>query len=205
MLTPEILLHAYRIGYFPMADPDEDDAVYWYAPDPRAILPLDGFRASRSLRQRLRRGTYSVTTDRAFERVIEACAAPAPGREQTWISAEVEAAYTSLHHQGAAHSVECWDESGALAGGLYGVAIGGAFFGESMFSHATDASKVALAHLVEHLVARGFMLLDVQMHTDHLARMGVIEISREAYEDRLATALIQPARLAQRVASGETA
>ena len=189
MLTPSVLRHAYRLGYFPMADPDEGDEIFWYAPDPRAILPLDGLRVSRSLRQRLRRGTFRVTVDAAFEAVLNACAAPAPGREQTWISAEIARAYTALHREGDAHSVECWDASGELAGGLYGVALGGAFFGESMFSRQTDASKVALAHLVGHLRARGFGLLDVQMHTDHLARLGVIEIPRDDYERRLARAL----------------
>ena len=130
-----------------------------------------------------------MTVDQAFEAVIGACACPAPGREQTWISAEVEGAYTELHREGAAHSVECWDASGELVGGLYGVAVGGAFFGESMFSRATDASKVALVHLVERLRARGFVLLDVQMQTDHLASLGVVEIPRDEYEARLAAAV----------------
>ena len=176
-----------------MADPDDGDRIFWYAPDPRAVLPLDALRVSRSLRQRLRRGTYHVTTDRAFERVVEACAAPAPGREQTWISAEIAQAYTALHHEGVAHSVECWDASGALAGGLYGVSFGGAFFGESMFSRQADASKVALVHLVARLRAGGYTLLDVQMQTDHLSRLGAIEISRETYERRLEAALTVPA------------
>ena len=172
-----------------MADPDDDDRVFWYAPDPRAVLPLGGLRVSRSLRQRIRRATYSVTVDRAFERVIRACAAPAPGREQTWISDEIVEAYTALHRVGQAHSVECWDGAGELAGGLYGVRVGGAFFGESMFSHQTDASKVALVHLVGRLRAGGFALLDVQMQTPHLARMGAIEIPRDVYERRLAVAI----------------
>lgn len=189
MLRPSVLLHAYRIGLFPMADPDDEDRIYWYAPDPRAILPLDGLRVTRSLRQRIRRGTFRVSVDEAFERVISACAAPAPGREQTWISDEIRWAYTALHRAGYAHSVECWDADGQLAGGLYGVRLGGAFFGESMFSRQTDASKVALVHLVERLRAGGFALLDVQMQTDHLARMGAVEVSREAYERRLDAAL----------------
>ncbi|HIG76343.1 MAG TPA: leucyl/phenylalanyl-tRNA--protein transferase [Bacteroidetes bacterium] len=189
MLRPSILLHAYRIGLFPMADPDDEDRIYWYAPDPRALLPLDGLRVTRSLRQRIRRGTFRVSVDEAFERVISACAAPAPGREQTWISDEIRWAYTALHRAGYAHSVECWDADGQLAGGLYGVRLGGAFFGESMFSRQTDASKVALVHLVERLRAGGFALLDVQMQTDHLARMGAVEVSREAYEQRLDAAL----------------
>jgi len=189
VLRPSILLHAYRIGLFPMADPDDEDRIYWYAPDPRALLPLDGLRVTRSLRQRIRRGTFRVSVDEAFERVISACAAPAPGREQTWISDEIRWAYTALHRAGYAHSVECWDADGQLAGGLYGVRLGGAFFGESMFSRQTDASKVALVHLVERLRAGGFALLDVQMQTDHLARMGAVEVSREAYEQRLDAAL----------------
>lgn len=172
-----------------MADPDEEDRIYWYAPDPRAILPLDGLRVSRSLRKRLRRKTFRVTVDRAFEAVIAACAEPAPGREQTWISEEIRWAYTMLHRAGYAHSVECWDGDGHLVGGLYGVRLGGAFFGESMFSRQTDASKVALVRLVERLRAGGFELLDVQMQTDHLARLGAIEIPRDTYERRLAMAL----------------
>ena len=188
-LRPELLLHAYRGGLFPMADPDDGDRIFWCAPDPRAVLPLDGLRVSRSLRQRLRRGTYRVTADQAFNDVVEGCAAPAPGREQTWISAEIAEAYRLLHRLGHAHSVECWDGSGALVGGLYGVALGGAFFGESMFSRATDASKVALVRLVERLRVGGFSLLDVQMQTPHLARLGVVEVSREAYEARLAEAV----------------
>lgn len=189
MLRPSVLLHAYRAGLFPMADPDEDDRIYWYAPDPRAILPLDGLRVTRSLRQRIRRGTFSVTVDRAFEHVIAACAEPAPGREQTWISDEIRWAYSALYHAGYAHSVECWNERGRLVGGLYGVKLGGAFFGESMFSRETDASKVALVHLVERMRAGGFTLLDVQLQNPHLQRLGAIEISREAYEKRLAAAL----------------
>lgn len=172
-----------------MADPDDGNRIYWYAPDPRAVLPLDGLRVSRSLRQRIRRKTFTVTVDRAFERVIAACAAPAPGREETWISDEIRWAYTALHRAGYAHSVECWNADAELAGGLYGVRLGGAFFGESMFSRETDASKVALVHLVDRLRAGGFTLLDIQMQTDHLARMGAVEIPREVYERRLASAL----------------
>ncbi|MEM1054346.1 MAG: leucyl/phenylalanyl-tRNA--protein transferase [Bacteroidota bacterium] len=189
MLRPSVLLHAYRAGLFPMADPDDGNRIYWYAPDPRAVLPLDGLRVSRSLRQRIRRKTFTVTVDRAFERVIAACAAPAPGREETWISDEIRWAYTALHRAGYAHSVECWNADAELAGGLYGVRLGGAFFGESMFSRETDASKVALVHLVDRLRAGGFTLLDIQMQTDHLARMGAVEIPREVYERRLASAL----------------
>ena len=196
-LTPDLLLHAYAVGVFPMADPDEGDRVYWYAPDPRAVLPLGGLKLSRSLRQRLRRAPFVVTADAAFPAVIAACAEPGPGREETWISDELRRAYVALHRAGHAHSVECWagrPGQSALVGGLYGVVIGGAFFGESMFHRATDASKVALAHLVARLRTGGFGLLDVQMHTPHLERLGVVEIPRAAYEERLAVALRRPAR-----------
>lgn len=179
-LTPDLLLYGYVRGVFPMADPEQDDALYWYAPDPRGVLPLDGFLVSRNLRKLVRQGRFEVTTDRAFEAVMRACAAPAAGRETTWISPEIVEAYTALHRLGAAHSVECWRD-GALVGGLYGVAIGGAFFGESMFHRERDASKVALVHLVRHLRAGGFTLLDVQFVTPHLAQFGAVEIPRPAY------------------------
>lgn len=179
-LTPDLLLYGYVRGVFPMADPAQDDALYWYAPDPRGVLPLDGFLVSRNLRRLVRQGRFEVTTDRAFEAVMRACAAPASGRETTWISPEIVEAYTALHRLGAAHSVECWRD-GALVGGLYGVAIGGAFFGESMFHRERDASKVALVHLVRHLRAGGFTLLDVQFVTPHLAQFGAVEIPRPAY------------------------
>jgi leucyl/phenylalanyl-tRNA---protein transferase len=189
MLRPDILLHAYSQGLFPMADPGARGRIGWYAPDPRAVVPLDDrFRVSRSLRRLVRQGTYSVTTDRAFEGVIRACAAPAPGRESTWISEEIEDAYTALHHLGFAHSVECW-QGEDLVGGLYGVALRGAFFGESMFHTARDASKVALVHLVERLRAGGFVLLDTQFLTDHLARFGAYEVPRALYERQLSDAL----------------
>jgi leucyl/phenylalanyl-tRNA--protein transferase len=184
-LSPDLLLRAYFSGVFPMADPREGDAIYWYAPDPRAVLPLGGFRAPKSLRKTVRKAPFRVTTNRAFGAVLEACAAPGQGRESTWISEEVAQAYGALHRLGYAHSVECW-EGGVLAGGLYGVALGGAFFGESMFHRATDASKVAFVHLVAHLRRCGFTLLDVQFTTPHLARFGVVEIPRKEYERRLA-------------------
>jgi leucyl/phenylalanyl-tRNA--protein transferase len=192
-LSPDLLLHAYAIGAFPMADPDAGGQIGWYAPDPRGVIPLDGFRVPRSLRRVVRQGRFEVRTDTAFEAVVRACAAPARGRETTWISSDIVAAYTALHARGAAHSVECW-RGGALVGGLYGVALGGAFFGESMFHRETDASKVALVHLVDRLRAGGFALLDTQWTTDHLARFGAVEIPREVYERRLARALRLPAR-----------
>ncbi len=199
-LTPELVLRAYRHGLFPMADPDDGDRVYWYAPDPRAVLPLDGLHVPHSLARVVRQGRYRVTTDTAFDAVLAACATPGAGRETTWISAEVARVYGELHRLGYAHSVECWDGDG-LAGGLYGVALGGAFFGESMFHRAAsdvapagrDASKVALVHLVARLRAGGFVLLDVQFSTPHLARFGLVEVRRADYERRLAAALSHPA------------
>jgi leucyl/phenylalanyl-tRNA--protein transferase len=187
-LTTELLLSAYCSGLFPMADPDYDGRISWYAPDPRAVLPLDGLHVSRSLGRTIRRRKFAVDVDREFETTMRMCAEPAPGRENTWISEELIGAYTELHERGYAHSVECWRD-GELAGGLYGVAIGGAFFAESMFSRARDASKVALVHLVERLRAGRFVLLDTQMKTPHLVRLGVGVIPRATYEIRLARAL----------------
>ena len=172
-----------------MADSRDGRRIRWYAPDPRAVFPLDTFHVPRSLRRTLRKSEFEVTVDADFPGVIRACA----GREETWISAEIERAYTELHRLGLAHSVETWRQ-GRLVGGLYGVALGGAFFGESMFSRKTDASKVALVALVEHLRARGFVLLDIQYLTEHLARFGAVEIPRAEYERRLAEALRLPCR-----------
>ena len=166
-----------------MAD-SRDGRIRWYAPGPRAVIPLDAFHVPRSLRQTVRKSVFEVTVNADFPGVIRACAE----REETWISAEIERAYTELHRLGLAHSVEAW-RAGQLAGGLYGVALGGAFFGESMFSRETDASKVALVALVERLRARGFVLLDTQFLTPHLARFGAVEIPRAEYERRLAEAL----------------
>lgn len=185
-LTPNILLNAYCQGLFPMAE--EDGTIYWYDPDPRAIIPLEGFRISRSLRRRLNRGGYEIRFNTAFRQVMEACAAPAPGREQTWISPEIIDVYTQLHEMGFAHSVETWIEN-QLVGGLYGVAINGFFAGESMFSTATDTSKIALAHLVQRMHEAGAQLLDVQFVTDHLKRFGAIEIPRAEYHKRLIEAI----------------
>ena len=191
-LTTELLLSAYCSGLFPMADPDYDGRISWYAPDPRAVLPLDGLHVSRSLARTIRRRKFEVDVDREFETMMRMCAEPAPGRETTWISEELIGAYTELHERGYAHSVEC-RRDGELAGGLYGVAIGGAFFAESMFGRSRDASKVALAHLVERLQAGRFVLLDVQLNTPHLARLGVVVIPRATYEIRLAGALTDSA------------
>jgi leucyl/phenylalanyl-tRNA--protein transferase len=193
-LTPDLLLHAYRHGIFPMAS-GRRGRIDWYSPDPRAILPLDAFKASKSLRKRIRQGDYLITRDQAFSQVIRACAQPRPGHPETWINDEIIRAYDHLHTLGYAHSVEAWiedaqtDDKPRLVGGLYGVALGGAFFGESMFSAATDASKVCLAHLVDHLNERGFTLLDVQITSRHMRQFGVIEIPRDQFMQRLAAAL----------------
>jgi leucyl/phenylalanyl-tRNA---protein transferase len=190
-LTPDLLLGAYSQGFFPMADPDEEDQIFWYAPHPRALLPLDDrFRVSRNLRKLVRRGTFAVTVDRVFDEVLQSCAESAPDRPSTWISGEIIDAYRELFELGYAHSVECWSGP-RLAGGLYGVALGGAFFGESMFHRETDASKVALVHLVDRLRAGGFTLLDVQFTTPHLVRFGAYEVSRVRYERLLAAALAE--------------
>jgi leucyl/phenylalanyl-tRNA--protein transferase len=184
--VPRLLL-AYRRGIFPWTV----HPITWWSPDPRAILDWDRFRTPRSLAIIVRRETFRITTNRAFTRVIETCAAPAPGRRQTWISPEFIEAYTRLHQQGHAHSLECWlgDE---LAGGIYGVAIGGLFAGESMFHRASNASKVALWHLVEHLRTRGFVLFDIQMLTPVTRQVGGIEIPRDEYLRRLARAVDCP-------------
>lgn len=181
-LTPELLLSAYIQGIFPM---DVSGTIQWFSPDPRAIIPLEGFVVSRSLRQARRRGQFEIRVNSAFEAVIRACA---QREEETWISEEIIAGYTRLHELGWAHSVESWRE-GELAGGLYGVAVGGAFFGESMFHRQTDASKIALVALVERMRERGFVLLDIQFMTEHLARFGAVEIPRREYLRRLETAI----------------
>lgn len=184
-LTPDLLIRAYASGVFPMGN-DRTGRIHWYAPDPRAHLPLDDVHVPHNLRRRVRRQEFSVTSDEAFEAVIRGCA----DRERTWITPRIIRAYTALHERGAAHSVECWQE-GVLAGGLYGVALGGAFFGESMFYRVSHASKVALIHLTRQLRAGGFTLLDTQYSTEHLERFGVTEIPKDDYEKRLAEALSQ--------------
>ena len=179
-----MVLYGYQHGVFPMADPDDDNAVYWYRPDHRGILPLDGFYVPKNLARLVKRAPFEVVSDRDFPAVIQACA----DRSVTWISEEIIDTYTALHRWGYAHSVECWQE-GALVGGLYGVALGGVFFGESMFHRVTDASKVALVHLVRRLRAGGFVLLDTQYVTDHLKQFGAMEIPAEHYDKRLLEAL----------------
>jgi leucyl/phenylalanyl-tRNA---protein transferase len=180
LLTPEILLRAYAEGLFPMAERRDDPVLYWVSPDKRGLIPLDGFHVPRRLARTVKSGRYGVTADRAFSDVMRACAEPTEGREQTWINDEILRLYAALHAGGHAHSVECW-QADELVGGLYGVCLGAAFFGESMFSHARDASKVALVHLVEALRQGGFMLLDTQFLTEHLATFGAYEIAREDY------------------------
>src|SRR6266404_2666512 len=187
MIAPELLLQGYRLGVFPMAM--EDDSIEWFSPGPRAILPLEDFHVPHVLRRLLRRRALKTTIDKAFSEVIAACAE----REDTWINSEIIESYTRLHELGNAHSVEAWKE-GRLAGGLYGVAVGGAFFGESMFHCVTDASKIALVALVEHLRARKFVLLDTQWLTPHLQQFGGIQISRSQYLRLLRRAVDLPQR-----------
>jgi leucyl/phenylalanyl-tRNA---protein transferase len=179
-LSTERLLLAYRSGIFPWTD----EPVTWWSPDPRGIFEFDRFHVSRSLRRVLRQGSFKITRDKAFQQVMEGCAAPAPGRSETWISPNFLEAYTRLHQEGHAHSLECWKD-GRLAGGIYGVVIGGFFAGESMFHKASDASKVALFHLVQHLRNRGFELLDVQVLTPITTQLGGVNIPREDYLGRL--------------------
>lgn len=191
-ITPELLLRAYRAGLFPMAESRDSDRIFWLDPEWRGILPLDAFHLPRRLFRTLRTTPMRVTADRAFAAVIAGCAEPAPGREDTWINPEIEALFTALHRLGHAHSLEVWLGE-ELVGGLYGVRIGAAFFGESMFSRATDASKIALVHLVARLRLGRFRLLDTQFLTAHLARFGAVEIPRVVYRRRLAEAIEAPA------------
>ena len=192
LISPEVLLKAYSCGIFPMAESADDETLFWVEPEQRGIIPLEAFAPSRSLRKTIRREVFEVSVDRDFDAVIAACAAPARGRESTWISHRIRSLYGQLFEAGACHTVEC-RKDGELVGGLYGLAIGGAFFGESMFSRASDASKVALAYLVARLKTGGFSLLDTQFTTDHLVSMGAVEISRREYRERLAEAIERPA------------
>jgi leucyl/phenylalanyl-tRNA---protein transferase len=187
-LTPTLLLRAYAAGIFPMAESADEPELFWVDPERRGILPLEDFHLPRRLARRLRNGPFEITCDQDFAAVIEGCAAAAPDRPKTWINGEIVRLYEALHRQGYAHSVETRLD-GALVGGLYGVAMGAVFFGESMFSRATDASKIALAHLVARLKMGGFRLLDTQFLTAHLVQFGAIEISRAAYHRRLQRAL----------------
>lgn len=184
----DVLLDCYRQGLFPMADDQNDPDIYLVDPDFRGIIPLDGLHVSKSMRKFIKKMPFHITRNSAFSRVLEKCAEPAPDREGTWINHGIATMYRRLHNRGDAHSVEVW-HGDVLVGGLYGVALGGAFFGESMFSRETNASKVALVHLVKHLNETGFVLLDTQFLTPHLASLGGVEISRQAYHELLQRAL----------------
>ena len=190
-LTPELLLQAYASGVFPMAERRDDPELFWVDPQQRGILPLDGFHLSRRLARTLRQQPFRVTLDADFVSVIAACATPRPEASETWINPRIEKLYGQLARMGNAHSVECWQE-GRLCGGLYGVSLGAAFFGESMFSRETDASKVALVHLVVMLKRAGYRLLDTQFVTRHLSQFGTIEIPRLEYRKLLRNAIAPP-------------
>ncbi|WP_119269104.1 leucyl/phenylalanyl-tRNA--protein transferase [Taklimakanibacter deserti] len=191
-ITPQILLKAYAAGIFPMAESAEDNALYWVEPEERGIFPLDGLHISHSLRKRVRQRRFDIRIDTAFQDVIAACAEKKHDRKTTWINQRIKSLYGQLFKMGCCHSVECWRDE-RLVGGLYGVRIGAAFFGESMFSRETDASKVALVHLVARLKAGGFHLLDAQFTTPHLESMGARTISRVDYHALLERAIDQDA------------
>lgn len=197
-LTPRLLLSAYAQGIFPMGRSRESDEIDWFSPESRALIPLDRYHVPRSLERTIRQGVFEIRQDTAFEAVIRGCAQPRAGEAQTWINSRIIAAFCELHRLGFAHSIECWRE-GVLQGGLYGVSLGGAFFGESMYRDrnsqaSTNASKVALVKTCEHLRARGYRLFDVQIENAHLRQFGLIEISREAYLSELERAIVMPVR-----------
>src|ERR1700745_553572 len=188
-ITPEVLLKAYACGIFPMAESADDPALYWIEPERRGVLPLDSFHVPARLKRPLRQDHYRVVCDHDFEAVIDGCAEPAAGRARTWINTRIRTLYRGLYTRGHCHTVEVYDGS-ALVGGLYGVSLGGAFFGESMFHRTRDASKIALVHLVARLQAGQYRLLDTQFVTDHLRTFGAVEVSRSAYHKLLDAALI---------------
>ncbi len=190
----DTVLAAYRSGFFPMAE-SRTGPIAWYSPDPRAIIPLDTFNVPRSLRRQLSRTDVTCTVNGAFERVIRACAERGPD-SATWISEDIIGVYTDLHRSGIAHSIETWRQ-GLLVGGLYGVALGGAFFGESMFSRESDASKFALVHLVRRLQSLGFLLLDTQIMNDHVRQFGAVELPRDSYLDLLSRAISLPMKFVE--------
>ena len=196
----DLLLQAYANGIFPMSDARDDPDTFWIEPEDRAILPLDGFKLSKSLAKTLRQDRFRVTSDTAFAQVISTCGESQPDRLDTWINPDIEAAFCALHALGRAHSIECWSGD-RLVGGLYGLALGQAFFGESMFSRETDASKIALAWLVARLKIGGFTLLDCQFMTDHLASLGAIEITQANYLALLEAALSKPVQASSGLAS----
>jgi len=187
-LTPANIIKAYSVGIFPMAENYSDQKIYWINPQNRGILPLGGLHISKSLRKTIKRKSFNVTYNYNFRHIIQECAKIGSRRPETWINQEIMEAYIELHKIGYAHSIECWKDN-KIVGGLYGIALGGAFFGESMFSQQSNASKIALVHLVAILKDRGFILLDTQFTSDHLETMGVIEISREDYLKKLKNAL----------------
>ena len=191
-ITPDVLLKAYRIGVFPMGERRDDPKLHWLDPRLRAVLPLDGFHLSTRLARTVRSERFTISADTSFVEVMRACAEPRPGHPESWINDPIIDLYSELHDRGHAHSVECrvGDE---LVGGLYGVSVGAAFFGESMFSRERDASKVALVHLVARLIEGGFRLLDCQFMTEHLRSFGAIEVPREAFHVLLADAIDRPA------------
>ncbi len=191
-ITPEVLLKAYALGVFPMADSADDPGLFWVEPERRGILPLDAFHLPRRLARTIRQEPFVLRIDTDFAAVMAGCAASTPTRRKTWINGRIRRLYTQLFEIGQAHSVEAWQD-GRLVGGLYGVRLGGAFFGESMFSHVTDASKVALVYLVARLRAGGFRLLDTQFTTEHLKRFGAIELERDVYQSELEAAIATPA------------
>ncbi len=191
-ITPEVLLRAYACGIFPMAESADDPTLFWVEPEIRGVIPFDRFRISSRLARTVRSDVFSVTVDTAFKAVIAGCAAPQPGRDDTWINKRIRDLYVGLHELGHAHSVEVWLDD-ELVGGLYGVSLGRAFFGESMFHRSRDASKVALVHLVARLIAGGFTLLDTQYVTEHLRSFGAVEIPRRRYRALLDRALAAPA------------
>lgn len=192
-VTADLILRAYRLGLFPMAETRDGDRLYWLDPEQRGILPLDGFHLPRRLLRTILSDRFEVSADENFAAVIAACAEPAPGRQDTWINPTIERLFTELHRAGHAHSIEVWQDD-ALVGGLYGVAVGGVFFGESMFSRARDASKVALAHLVARLRLGGYHLLDTQFVTSHLSQFGAIEVPRAHYKTMLEGAVMADAQ-----------
>lgn len=187
-ITPDLIIRAYCSGIFPMAEDATSPDIFWVSPEERGILPLDGFKVSKSLRKALKKHNFTIKVDTDFQGVIEGCATAGTDRDATWINPTIKSVYGELFNRGICHTVEVW-EGNQLVGGLYGLAIGSAFFGESMFHRRTNASKIALAHLVERLNAGGYTLLDTQFVTDHLISLGAIEIPRAVYEDLLDNAL----------------
>jgi leucyl/phenylalanyl-tRNA---protein transferase len=190
-ITPDILLRAYSIGLFPMAESADDPEIFWVEPEVRGIIPLNDFHISKSLAKAIRQKPFDIRFDTAFEQVLDKCAEPAPDRPSTWINQTIRELYTALHQMGHAHSVEAF-EGDELVGGLYGVSLGAAFFGESMFSRRSNASKISLVYLVERLKAQGFVLLDTQFTTDHLKTFGAVDMPKAEYEGLLHAAVCMP-------------